>query len=470
MNLNSIQYIYFLGIGGIGMSALARYFNSIGKTIAGYDLTPTSLTIELQKEGIKVHFEDDVKLIPSQFLVNKENTLIVFTPAIPKENRELNYLKENNFQILKRAQILGLISKGLPTVAIAGTHGKTTTTTLSAHTLWQNNKVACAFLGGISKNYNTNMLLPEKSDEINNENTDNYYVVEADEFDRSFLSLYPDIAVITSTDADHLDIYGDKDSVIDAFETFANQIKPNGKLIYHENVTIKNFPRNIEKYSYSLNNSECDFYAKNIRLQNEFYIYDIVCPDYIIENVTLGIPGLVNVLNSIAVAAISFFTKTSQDTIKKAFSTFSGVKRRFDIRYRDNEIVFIDDYAHHPEELKAFITSVRNIYTGKKITGIFQPHLFSRTKDFADEFAKSLSLLDELILLDIYPAREQPIPGVSSQIIFDKVEIVNKLIISKNQLTEIVNKLKTDVLLTLGAGDIDKEADNIVKLLNNRKK
>lgn len=468
MNLNQVKNIYFLGIGGIGMSALARYFNSIGKTIAGYDLTETSLTSQLKNEGITVHFEDNIDLIPKQFIENKEQTLIVWTPAIPKNHKELNFLINNNFTILKRAEVLGIISNNLPTIAIAGTHGKTTTTTLSAHTFNLTGKVGCAFLGGISKNYNTNMIFPEKS-EKNTEHNEKFYIVEADEFDRSFLKLNPDIAVITSTDADHLDIYGDKNSVIEAFKDFAYKIKNRGKLILHNNVQLTNLPQNIDIYYYSLD-EKCDFYAKNIKLNNEFYTYDIVCKSDIIENVTLGIPGLVNVLNSVAVAAVAYLSGIEKDTIRNAFKTFEGVKRRFDIRYRDKNIIFIDDYAHHPEELKAFISSVRGIYGNKKITGVFQPHLYSRTKDFADEFAENLSLLDKLILLEIYPARELPIEGVNSNLILNKVKISDKQILSKQELLENISNLNTDILLTIGAGDIDKEADKIAKKLLLSKK
>jgi len=467
MNINSVYNIYFLGIGGIGMSALARYFKSIGKNVAGYDLTQTSLTSQLQSEGIEIHYEDKIEQIPLNFLENPTVTLVVLTPAIPKEHTELNFFKNNNFQILKRAQVLGLISSNLPTIAIAGTHGKTTTTTLSAHTLWLNKMVSCAFFGGISKNYDTNMLLSEKSENQHVKNQ-KYFVVEADEFDRSFLTLNPEIAVITSTDADHLDIYGDKKSVLEAFSDFAQKIKKNGKLILHKNVSLLKEPEDVEIYRYSLD-EKCDFYAKNIRLNNEFYTYDIVCKNETIENVTLGIPGLVNVLNSVAVAAIAFLIGVEKEEIKSAFKSFEGVKRRFDIRYRTEDLIFIDDYAHHPEELKAFLNSVRQIYKDKKITGIFQPHLFSRTRDFAEEFAKSLNLLDELILLDIYPAREKPIENVTSKIIFDKVEIVNKLILSKVELEKKLDSLKTDILLTIGAGDIDKEADRIVKILSEKK-
>lgn len=468
MNLFSIKYIYFLGIGGIGMSALARYFNKIGKLIAGYDLTPTRLTDDLRKENITICFNDEINLIPKTFIENKKETLVVLTPAIPNEHKQLNFFKNNNFQILKRAEVLGLISKDLKTVAIAGTHGKTTTTTLSAHTLWLNNMVNCAFLGGISTNYNTNMLLAENDKDI--QNKEKFYIVEADEFDRSFLKLFPDIAVLTSTDSDHLDIYGNQNSILEAFEDFTKQIKDSGKLIYHENVKITNFPRNIEKYSYSLDNCKCDFYTKNLKLENDIYSYDIVCPEKTIENVKLGIPGLINVLNSVAVAAIAYLLKIDNDTIKKSFETFTGVKRRFEIKFKNQNIVYIDDYAHHPEEIKAFLNSVKDIYKNKKITGIFQPHLYSRTRDFASEFANSLSLLDQLFLLDIYPAREKPIKNVDSSIIFDKVKIQRKEIIKKQEIIEKLKNTETEVLVTMGAGDIDKETEKIEEYLKKNVK
>jgi len=467
MALKNFQNIYFLGIGGIGMSALARYFKTLGKFVAGYDLTSTDLTTELSQQAIDIHFDDNVKNIPTKILEHKNDTLIVITPAIPKDNLELNYFISNNFQIIKRAQLLGLISKDFPTVAIAGTHGKTSVTTLTSHILLDADAMSCAFMGGISKNYNTNLLFNSNFNNntimLSSLHKHKYIVIEADEFDRSFLNLYPEIGLITSVDADHLDIYGDKSQVEDAFSEFANQINPTGKLIINSKVKLKNLPTNVKTYSYSLE-EKSDFYASKITLIGGFYHVDINCLNEVIENVRIGVPGLVNTENAIAATAIAYLSGVNKVPIKKSLESFLGVKRRFDIKL-NNEKIYIDDYAHHPEELKAFISSVKKMFPDKKITGIFQPHLFSRTNDFAFEFAKSLELLDQLILLEIYPAREKPMEGVSSEIIFNQVNNLNKKLIKKTEIIETLKNIEIEVLLTMGAGDIDKEVENILKFL-----
>jgi len=469
MILNNFQYIYFLGIGGIGMSALARYFKTLGKFVAGYDLNSTLLTNELAEQAIEIHYEDNIKNIPSPVLENKSDTLIIITPAIPQNNVELNYFKDNDFQIIKRAEVLGLISKEFPTVAIAGTHGKTTVTTLTSHILLNADTMCCAFMGGISKNYNTNLLFNSNFDNntilLSSLHKHKFIIVEADEFDRSFLNLSPEIGLITSVDADHLDIYGDKTKLEKAFEEFAQQINPTGKLIINSKVKINNLPKTVKTYSYSLNEIS-DFYASRIKLDGDFYNVDISCLEDVIENVRIGVPGLVNVENSIAAVAIAYLSGANKNVIKKSLESFMGVKRRFDFKY-NNEKIYIDDYAHHPEEIKAFLNSVKKMYPDKKITGIFQPHLFSRTKDFAYEFAKSLELLDELILLEIYPAREKPMEGVSSELIFKDVNLTNKILINKTELINTLTNKDIEVLLTMGAGDIDKEVENIVNFLTN---
>ena len=440
MKLNNLHKIYFLGIGGIGMSALARYFNGRGVQVSGYDKNQTQLTDLLQKEGIQIHFEENIKQIPQNI------DLVIYTPAIPKNNAEFIHLMNSDIQVKKRSEVLGLISNELKTVAVAGTHGKTTVSTLIAHLL-QNSSIECnAFLGGISKNYKSNLLISDQSD---------WMVVEADEFDRSFLQLNPDISIITSMDADHLDIYGNLESLKANFTQFVKQIKTNGSLIVKEGLQ-SNFTQiqKIKTYTYSLSQGS-DFYASNIRLEQNKYCFDFNFQDKVIHDVTLGIPGLINVENSIVAIAAAMLAGVTEKEIKIALPAFEGILRRFDYQINTKEIVFIDDYAHHPEEIKGFVNSVKQIYPNKKILGIFQPHLFSRTKDFATEFAKNLELLDEIILLPIYPAREKPIEGVTSEIILNKINSENKQICSKDELIETISKSKFDILLTMGAGDID---------------
>lgn len=458
MNILNYKLYYFLGIGGIGMSALARFFNHYKKTVYGYDKTQTNLTDQLQVEGISCHFEENetlLKKILDKF--TKEEILIVYTPAVSKEHIEYQYLLNNDYTILKRAQVLGEISKQFKTIAIAGTHGKTTTTTLVTHLLKSAGINCFSFMGGISKNYNTNLLLGD----VNDKNS--YMVVEADEYDRSFLTLHPQIAVITSVDADHLDIYGDENHVKEGYTLFSKQVTENGILIVKKNVD-NDLTLTAKRLIYSLN-LDTEYCAQNITIQNAQFFYDIQSPIENINIVTLGLPGLHNVENSIAAVAIAQSLGIKGDVIKNALRSFSGVKRRFDYRVKTDDLVFIDDYAHHPEELKATIDSVKKLYPTKKVTGIFQPHLFSRTRDFADAFAVSLDLLDECILLDIYPAREKPIEGITSQMLIGKMKSKNKKVLSKNATVEYLKINRPEVLLTMGAGDIDGLIEPIEKIL-----
>ncbi len=468
MDIKNITHVYFLGIGGIGMSALARYFNAMGKKVSGYDKTPTSLTAELIAEGIDVHFEDNIRFIPEaikQLPYDLENILVVYTPAIPKEHSEFIFFSFNGFNIKKRAEVLGLITESAFTIGVAGTHGKTTTSSLIAHILKTANLDPSAFLGGITQNYNTNLLLSSKLKTNNHPATsNNLIVVEADEYDRSFLTLHPEIAVITSVDADHLDIYGDEKYMQESYSLFAKQVK--SKLILKKNI-VSTVNSQKEVITYSVNDDTADYFAQNIKIENGYYQYEIVTPTNIFEKITLGLPGLHNVENSIAATAIACLMNISENDIRNALKTFKGVKRRFDYHIKTDSLVYIDDYAHHPEELKATINSAKQMYPGKKITGIFQPHLFSRTRDFADDFARSLDLLDECILLEIYPARELPIAGVSSQMLLDKMKLTTKKICQKNELLKELSGHKLDVLLTMGAGDIDTLIEPIKRELNN---
>jgi UDP-N-acetylmuramate--alanine ligase len=453
VELNKIHNIYFLGIGGIGMSALARYFNAMGKHVSGYDKTPSKLTDELIAEGIDIHFEDDINLINSEFKTQNSETLIVYTPAVPSNHKELNYFKANHFTIKKRAEVLGMITENSYTIGVAGTHGKTTTSSLIAHILKTANLDPSAFLGGITQNYNTNLLLSNGLKlSTHNSVLSTLTVVEADEYDRSFLTLHPEIAVITSVDADHLDIYGDKKYVEESYSLFASQVK--SKLILKKSI-VSAIASGERAITYSVSDTAANYFAQHIKIENAAYHYEVVTPAGVFKNMSLGLPGLHNVENSVAAIAVACQLAISEDTIREALKTFSGVKRRFDYQIKTDKLVFIDDYAHHPEELKAAINSAKEMYPNKKITGIFQPHLFSRTRDFADDFAKSLDLLDECILMEIYPARELPIEGVNSNMLLDKMKSVNKSICQKKDLVEEISKRKLEVLLTLGAGDID---------------
>jgi UDP-N-acetylmuramate--alanine ligase len=458
MNLQTLKNIYFIGIGGIGMSALARWFKSNGYQIAGYDLTSSYLTQQLEKEDIAIHYQDDIKLIPEKFLQEKEHTLIVFTPAVPKNHSELVFFQENGFEVKKRSQVLGFLTENLFTVAVAGTHGKTTTSSMVAHILTTAQKNVTAFLGGITQNYGSNMLMGKGGLE------DAIVVAEADEYDRSFLTLYPDIAIITSADADHLDIYGSHDEVKKSFEDFIKQIKPGGILIIRQNLALSNQNSTIKLLSYS-NGLGGDVKAENVRTANGQFVFDILSENQNISDIILGVPGFHNVENATAAAGVALQLGIAPDLIKSALSSFRGVKRRFDYIVKNEKHIYIDDYAHHPAEIEAFLTSVKALYPDKKVTAIFQPHLFTRTRDFAHEFAKSLSLADELILLEIYPARELPIEGVTSEIIFKDVTTPTKKLIEKKDLLNTLQSSQIEVLATIGAGDIDRFIEPISQLL-----
>jgi UDP-N-acetylmuramate--alanine ligase len=451
VDIGKAHIIYFIGIGGIGMSALARYFKSEGKTVLGYDKTSTPLTDELVEEGISIHFHDDLDFVRKQFAAPKAEMLVVYTPAIPKDHKELNYFLENGFAVMKRSQVLGLITQNKFTIAIAGTHGKTTTASMIAHILRSAGANMTAFLGGISKNYNSNYVRYNTS-------ANEIIVVEADEYDRSFLTLHPDIAVITSMDSDHLDVYGNKKHVEESYQLFAKQTKRT--LIYKKDLPLKG--QVAESKEYSITNN-CDYSASHIRIKNHTYYFNWHNSSSSIEGLNSLMPGLHNVENAVAAIAAARNAGIGSDMIAKAIRTYEGVKRRFDYHVRTESLVYIDDYAHHPAELKACILSVKELYPSKKLTGIFQPHLFTRTRDFADGFAESLSLLDELILLDIYPARELPIEGVTSEMIFNKVTISDKVLCRKEYVVDELKKRRIDVLLTLGAGDIDQ----LVKPITN---
>ncbi|MCO4292428.1 UDP-N-acetylmuramate--L-alanine ligase [Solitalea sp. MAHUQ-68] len=453
MKLESISKVYLVGIGGIGMSGLARWFKHRGCTVAGYDRTETPLTKELVSEGIPVTYIDEVNNITAPFNENavSEDILIIYTPAIPKDSPILNYFKSAGYELKKRSQVLGIISQGSFCIAVAGTHGKTTTSTIIAHVLKHSGYDCSAFLGGISSNYNTNLLLGEN----------NVMVVEADEFDRSFLTLHPDIAVVTSMDADHLDIYGDASHLHESFNLFASQLSEDGVLIHK-----KDLPLNHAGVSYAVENVNADIRAENIRIENGNYYYDYVSADKTIKDLNLGLPGLHNVENSVAAVRVALELKIEEDKIRKALASFRGVKRRFEYIIKSENLVYIDDYAHHPEELNACLNSVRQLYPGKKMTVVFQPHLFTRTRDFAPEFAASLSKADELYLLDIYPARELPIEGVNSQMVLDMVTISNKQLCSKANLVDLINSDNIEVLVTVGAGDIDTLVEPLRKKLS----
>lgn len=453
IQVNNIKYFYFLGVGGIGMSALARYFNKHGKKVAGYDKIETQLTKELQNEGIQIHFEENTDVIPSEILNNKEETLVVVTPAVPKNHREWNFFIDNGYNIVKRSQLLGLLTKESTTIAVAGTHGKTTTSSIVAHIIKQSNKACAAFLGGIAKNYNSNLLLSDEKGLV---------VVEADEYDRSFLTLFPTMAIITSMDADHLDIYGNKEYMEESYRLFAQQVKENGLIVAKKGLVLgANISAIVKTYSVS---EQADFMAKNIRVEDGKFVFDFISSELKIENIVFGMPGRHNVENAVAAIAVALNAGVDANTIKSALSSFEGVKRRFEFHVRTSNKVYIDDYAHHPKELKACIEGVKELFKGKNITGVFQPHLYSRTKDFADGFAESLDMLDECILLDIYPARELPMEGVSSKMILDRMKIENKQLLTKEELIKYIIEKQPEVLVTLGAGDIDQLVEPIKKI------
>lgn len=451
--MNNYKNIYFIGIGGIGMSAIARYYKFKGCNVSGYDKTESELTEELIAEGIGVHYEDNTDFIPKDI----ENTLVVYTPAIPHDLKELVYVQEHGYTLLKRSKTLGEIAKGQRCLAVAGTHGKTTTSTLLAH-IFTDSKVGCsAFLGGISKNYDTNLLVSHNPT----------IVAEADEFDRSFLQLFPEIAVITAMDADHLDIYGDLKHVHEAFQAFAGQVSGTVITKLGLDITPNHTKAKIMRYSY--NDPRADFYADNLRKDEcGYFTFNLKYPDGVIKDCRVGVPGWVNVENAVAASAIALVYGIDPEAIRHALDTFLGVKRRFDIHVNRPGCAYIDDYAHHPNEISTAISSMRDIFPGRRLTAIFQPHLYTRTRDFADEFAKALSAVDKLILLDIYPAREEPIPGVSSRLIFDKVTAPEKVLLKKEMLMKYLEDEKIDTLITFGAGNIDRFIPQITDMLNKR--
>lgn len=464
MDINKYHNVYFLGIGGIGMSALARWFLKKGLRVSGYDRTATSITSQLQKEGMQLHFEDDVAQIPAEIISEKDKTLVVFTPAIPADHREYNYLKAQGYEILKRSEILGRITRNYRTIAVAGTHGKTTTSSMIAHILKSAKVNMMGFLGGITANYESNLVMEGEV------NPGTIMVVEADEFDRSFLRLFPHTAVVTSADPDHLDIYGNHESMLGSFRDFIRQINPDGRLIIHESVDAlltTDIPLS-NKVTYGTSRGQ--FFASNITVltgQEGFFEFDL-CGFGTTHRIRLGVPGFHNVENAVAAAVACYYNGISFDVIKSALASFTGVKRRFEFVVKSNKVVFVDDYAHHPTEIEAFLLSMRSMYPGRKLTVVFQPHLYTRTRDFADGFAKSLSLADEVLLMDIYPARELPIPGIDADLIFKQVTAKHKERCSKKDLLDKLKGRDVEVLTTVGAGDIDTFVQPIKELLQLR--
>ena len=458
MELKDIKSVYFVGAGGIGMSAIARYFLHIGVVVAGYDKTPAALTKELEKEGMDIHYEENVALIPAA-CKDASSTLVIYTPAIPQEHQELVYFHENGFTIEKRAQVLGTLTRSHKGLCVAGTHGKTTTSTMCAHIIHQSHVDCNAFLGGISKNYGTNYILSDKSD---------YVVIEADEFDRSFHWLRPWMSVITATDPDHLDIYGTKEAYLESFRHYTELIQPGGALIIHKNLEMKQHVQDgVKIYEYSLN--EGDFHAENIKIDNGEITFDFISPVESISNVELGQPVPINIENAVAAMAMAQLNGCTAEEIKEGIKTYEGVERRFDFKIKDDKHVFLSDYAHHPKEIYQSAKSIRELYKNRKITAIFQPHLYTRTRDFYKDFADSLSILDEVILCDIYPAREAPIPGVTSELIYKNLKPgVEKSMIHKEDVLDLVKKRDFDVLIVLGAGDLDNLVPQMAEILKQK--
>ena len=458
MEIKDIKAVYFVGAGGIGMSAIARYFLHKGVVVAGYDKTPSALTHELEKEGANIHYEENVEKIPAA-CKDKSSCLVVYTPAIPAEHKELVYFRENGFEIEKRAQVLGTLTRTHKGLCVAGTHGKTTTSTMCAHIMHQSHVDCNAFLGGISKNYGTNYILSDHSD---------YVVIEADEFDRSFHWLRPWMSVITATDPDHLDIYGTKEAYLESFRHYTTLIQPGGALIIHKNLEMKaNVQPGVRVYEYS--RDEGDFHAENIRIENGEITFDFISPVENIKDVVLGQPIPINIENGVAAMAMAQLNGCTAEEIKKGMATYGGVDRRFDFKIKNDKIVFLSDYAHHPKEIYQSAKSLRELYKDRKITAIFQPHLYTRTRDFYHEFADALSQLDEVILCDIYPAREQPIPGVTSKLIYDNLRPgVIKQMIHKEDVLPLVKSRDFDVLVVLGAGDLDNFVPQITEILKEK--
>ncbi|MBQ0141807.1 MAG: UDP-N-acetylmuramate--L-alanine ligase [Prevotellaceae bacterium] len=456
--MKRINNIYFIGAGGIGMSALIRYFLHQGCNVGGYDKTPSALTSALINEGAMIHFEDNVGLIPDCFK-EKSSTLIVYTPAIPSEHSELSFFRDGGFDIQKRAQVLGALTREHKGLCVAGTHGKTTTSTMAAHLLHQSSLDCNAFLGGISKNYGTNYILADKSD---------YVVIEADEFDRSFHWLRPYMTVITATDPDHLDIYGTKEAYLESFRKYTTLIQPSGALIIHSGLEMKaDVQDGVKVYEYSRNSG--DFHAENIRIGNGEIVFDFATPTTIISDIELGVPVSINIDNGIAAMALAWLNGVSADEIRRGMKSFRGVERRFDFKVKTDSVVLLSDYAHHPNEIAQSVKSVRELYQDRRIAAIFQPHLYTRTRDFYKEFADSLSLLDIVYLCDIYPARETPISGVTSKLIYDNLrEGLSKRLIHKEDIPDIARNEDFDVLIVLGAGDIDNYVPKLTEILSNR--
>ena len=459
MELKDIKSVYFVGIGGIGMSAIARYFLHMGVPVGGYDKTPSALTAKLEEEGAQIHYEDDLTQVPQIFL-SPESTLVVYTPAIPSSHTELTHFFHHGFTVQKRAQVLGTLSQSLQALCVAGTHGKTTTSSMAAHILHQSHVDCNAFLGGITKNYGTNYILSKKSP---------YVVIEADEFDRSFHWLRPYASVITATDADHLDIYGTEEAYLESFRHYSHLIVPGGYLILHTGLKMQpDVQPGVTLYTYS--REAGDFHAENVQIGNGEITFDLISPLGNIPQIRLGVPVTVNIENGIAAMALAQIGGATAEAIREAMMTFQGVDRRFDFRVKTPQMVYLSDYAHHPQEIRQSLLSIRQLYAGKRIKAIFQPHLYTRTRDFYREFADALSLLDDVVIVDIYPARELPIPGVSSKLIFDHLRPgIKRQMCSKEEICDIVRQGGFDVLVTLGAGDIENYADTITQILTEKR-
>ena len=457
MNIKDIKAVYFVGAGGIGMSAIARYFLKKGLIVAGYDKTPSDLTRQLEKEGMLIHYEENIEDIP-HICKQKEACLVIYTPAIPAEHQELVFFRENGFEIQKRAQVLGTLTQAYKGLCVAGTHGKTTTSTMCAHIMHQSHLNCNAFLGGISKNYGTNYILSDSD----------YVVIEADEFDRSFHWLRPWMSVITSTDPDHLDIYGTKEAYLESFRHYSELIQPGGALIIHRDLEMKDHLQDgVRRYDYSLH--EGDFHAENIRIENGEITFNFISPIEDVKDVQLGQPIPINIENGIAAMAMAQLNGCTAEELRYGMKTYSGVDRRFDFKIKNDRIVFLSDYAHHPKEIYQSARSIRELYKDKHITAIFQPHLYTRTRDFYKDFADALSQLDAVVLTEIYPAREQPIEGVTSQLIYDNLkEGVQKEIIRKDEVLDFVKSHDFEVLIVLGAGDLDNQVPQITKILNSK--
>jgi UDP-N-acetylmuramate--alanine ligase len=448
MNINQIHNVYFIGIGGIGMSALARYFKFIGKNVCGYDKTPSSLTTELISSGIDIHFEDNIKFIPASYTV--ENTLVIITPAVPKQHTEWNYFLDKKYEVKKRAEVLGIITKDTFCFAVAGTHGKTTTSSILGHILYESGADVTAFIGGIVENYNSNLIGSGKT----------VTVVEADEFDRSFLHLHPNLACVTSMDADHLDIYGDDASIKASFKEFANKVSNKENLFVINGLPLEGITVGIDYDSKVI--------AYNIKIENGWYVFDVKTPTETIKNIKFGLPGKHNLTNALLALAMASKFGTPTESIAKALATFKGVKRRFSFQIRKENLIYIDDYAHHPTEINAVHQAVRELYPNKKVLAVFQPHLYSRTRDFADDFAKSLAQFDEILLLDIYPARELPMGGITSSWLLNKIENPNKKLVEKESLIGLLKTSNAPVIVTIGAGDIGEMVLDIKNVLDEK--